>query len=161
MKRIVADTGPLNCLIQVDAIGYLPELFQNVVLPGGVLQELQSPGAPAVVQDWAGNLPPWVEVMEVEIENIPGFRGLSNTDLQVLAAGVELNAPVLLDDLAARTAGKSLGVPVLGTLGVLELAAAKGLVSLPEILARLKQTNIHLSERLFREALLRDAGRKG
>ena len=161
MKRIVADTGPLNYLIQVEGIGHLPGLFQNLVLPQGVLQELQSPGAPAIVQDWVRDLPPWAEVEDVEIGTIPGFRGLSDTDLQVLAAGVELGAPVLLDDLAARTAARSLGIPVIGTLGVLELAAAKGLVSLPEMLARLKQTNIHLSERLYREALFRDAERKG
>ena len=157
MKPIVADTGPLNYLIQVDAIGCVPCIFSKVFLPVGVLDELGSPGAPSLVRDWVRFMPLWVEVVDEESEMTGAFRGLSDTDLQVLMLGMKLQVPVLIDDLAARNVGRSVGIPVLGTLGFLELAAAKGLLRLSEVLERLKKTNIHLGEKLYLEALHRDA----
>ncbi len=49
---------------------------------------------------------------------------------------------------------------MLGTLGFLELAAAKGLVKLPEMLDRLRLTNMHLSDLLYQEALTRNQERQ-
>jgi predicted nucleic acid-binding protein len=158
LKPIVADTGPLNYLIQVDAIGCAPCIFSKVFLPVGVLDELGSPGAPSLVREWVRVLPSWVEVVDSAIEMPDEFqRGLSDTDLQVLTLGMKLQVPVLIDDLAARNVGRGFGIRVLGTLGFLELAAAKGLLRLSEVLARLKNTNIHLGEKLYLEALHRDA----
>jgi predicted nucleic acid-binding protein len=37
---VVADTGPLNYLILIDAVDLLQPLFQEVVIPTGVLGEL-------------------------------------------------------------------------------------------------------------------------
>lgn len=160
MNLIVADTGPLNYLIQVNGIGTLPAVFPRVILPAGVVAELRHENAPQAVRDWSWSLPPWVEVVDRKA-NLPGeFRGLSDTDLQVLAWGSELRATLLVDDLAAREAARRLGLPVLGTLGFLELAAAKGLMNLPEMLDRLRQTNMHLSDQLYQEALRRDQERR-
>ena len=161
MKPIVADTGPLNYLIQVDEIGCVPGVFSRVFLPVLVLDELGSPGAPSLVREWVRVLPSWVEVVDSAIEMPDEFhRGLSDTDLQVLTLGMKWQVPVLIDDLAARNVGRSVGIPVLGTLGFLELAAAKGLLRLSEVLERLKKTNIHLGERLYLDALERDALRR-
>jgi predicted nucleic acid-binding protein len=160
LKLIVADTGPLNYLIQVDGIGAMPEVFPRVILPVGVVAELRHPGAPQAVRDWSRSMPSWVEVVSLR-ENLSGeFRGLSDTDLQVLTWGSNLSATVLVDDLAAREAARRLGLPVLGTLGFLELAAAKGLMKLPEMLDRLRRTNMHLSDHLVDDALRRDRERR-
>jgi hypothetical protein len=45
----------------------------------------------------------------------------------------------------------------IGTLGILEAAAAMNLISLPETLKRLGQTSMFLSASLIRQALERDA----
>lgn len=160
MNLIVADTGPLSYLIQVGAIRLLPAIFPRVILPQGVIAELNHAGAPQSVREWSRSLPLWIEVVGSK-SNLPGsFRGLSDTDLQVLTWGLDLGATVLVDDLAARAAARGLGLPVLGTLGFLELAAAKGLVNLSEMLDRLRLTNIHLSDQLYQDALRRDRERK-
>ena len=45
MSVVVADTSPLNYLIQCEAIDVLPRLYQQVVIPQAVFDELTDPGA--------------------------------------------------------------------------------------------------------------------
>ncbi len=75
---------------------------------------------------------------------------------EVLAIAKETQAAVLLDDLAARKAARRLGLPLLGTLGFLELAATRKLLSLPKAISKLRQTNIRISEDLYGQVLLRN-----
>jgi predicted nucleic acid-binding protein len=65
MIVVVADTSPLNYLIQIDCHELLPALYGQVLIPAAVFQELQHAGTPAAVFGWARQLPPWVEVREV------------------------------------------------------------------------------------------------
>lgn len=50
MIVVVADTSPLNYLIQINCQDVLPELYEQVLIPGGVAAELAHQGPPAVVQ---------------------------------------------------------------------------------------------------------------
>jgi len=47
---VVADTSPLNYLIQIDCDGLLPLLYGKIVVPTGVMQELGHAGAPVAVR---------------------------------------------------------------------------------------------------------------
>jgi hypothetical protein len=49
---------------------------------------------------------------------------------------------------------------VIGTLGLLEQAAARGLLELPDTMERLRQTNARLDPELIHAALERDKARK-
>jgi predicted nucleic acid-binding protein len=40
MRLVVADTGPLNYLVLIDAIAVLPTLFAQVLVPATVYDEL-------------------------------------------------------------------------------------------------------------------------
>ncbi len=62
MILIVADTGPINYLIQIEEIEILPRLIEKVVLPASVQMELLHECAPMAVRAWASNPPVWVEV---------------------------------------------------------------------------------------------------
>ncbi|MGO8752771.1 MAG: DUF3368 domain-containing protein [Thermoguttaceae bacterium] len=55
---------------------------------------------------------------------------------------------------------KQLGLTVAGTLAVLELAAEKGLLSLPTVIAQLRRTTFRAPEKLLAEMLYRDQIRK-
>lgn len=46
MRLVVADTGPVNYLIQIGHIDLLPRMFQRVVLPVAVQAELSNPLPP-------------------------------------------------------------------------------------------------------------------
>jgi predicted nucleic acid-binding protein len=74
--------------------------------------------------------------------------------LQTKASGV------LMDDLDGRAAARRLGLTVIGTLGLLERAAEKGLVELPQAVARLRATSFFVSEELLEAALERDRQRR-
>jgi len=156
MKQLVCDTGPLNYLIQIEAVEFLPELFQQILIPHAVYLELIDPAAPPQVRVWSGQLPSWCRPLSTNSKLEDDFRGLSEADLEVLMIARETKAAVLLDDLAARKAARSLGLPLLGTLGFLELAAKKKLLYLPKVVSKLRQTNIRISEDLYSQVLLRN-----
>jgi hypothetical protein len=57
MRLVVADTGPLNYLVLIEAIELLPKLFEKVFAPEAVRAELLDQDAPAVVRAWAAQPP--------------------------------------------------------------------------------------------------------
>ena len=67
---------------------------------------------------------------------------------------------LLLDETEARQEALRLGLPVSGTIGVLEKAAERDLVNLPEMFSRLSRTSFHISRELLTQALNRDAERR-
>lgn len=58
---VVADTGPLNYLVLIEAVEVLQPLYSNVVVPTTVAEELRSAGAPSAVQKWIAQPPEWLE----------------------------------------------------------------------------------------------------
>lgn len=159
MKLIVADTGPLNYLIQIGCEDVLRELVASVVLPAGVLDELRTAGAPDGVRSWANALPAWVEVREPE-SWIPVESGISDADRSAISLAREIGALLLMDDRGGRAAATRHAVTTIGTLGILEAAAAKKLIHLPDALARLGATSMFLSAELIAAALQRDIARR-
>ncbi len=70
-------------------------------------------------------------------------------------------AVVLMDDLDGRKAARRLGLSVVGTIGLLERAAEKELIKLPETVARLRQTNFFIAPEVLNQVLERDRLRRG
>jgi predicted nucleic acid-binding protein len=66
----------------------------------------------------------------------------------------------LIDDRAGRIAAIRCGLAVVGTIGLLEQAAARGLLELPHTMEQLSRTNARLDPELVRGALERDKARK-
>src|SRR5712691_11600440 len=65
MRLVVADTGPLNYLVLIEATELLPKLFEKVFAPEAVRAELLDQDAPAVVRAWAAQPPGWLDVRTV------------------------------------------------------------------------------------------------
>lgn len=65
MIVVVADTSPLNYLIQINFDHLLPTLYERVLVPSAVLEELRHPMAAAAVGAWLARVPPWLVVQEV------------------------------------------------------------------------------------------------
>jgi predicted nucleic acid-binding protein len=159
MVLVVADTGPINYLIQIGCIELLASLADSTVLPGAVHAELSHPAAPDSVRAWAGKLPVWAVVKDAA--GHIDAPDISATDREAIALARELRAKALLmDDQQARRCAAALGVPTMGTVGILEAAAAKGLVDLQTALSALRETSCYVSEAVIENALARDAARK-
>lgn len=146
----VADTSPLNYLLLIGCADVLPQLYERVLIPQAVYDELRSAGAPEAVRSWATALPSWVETraseapVELNPELDAGEREAISLALEVRAAAV------LLDERAGRRAALEHGLTITGTLGVLEEAARRGLVDLAEVVAQLRRTNFRASPALWK-----------
>jgi predicted nucleic acid-binding protein len=151
---VVSDTSPLHYLILCDAQAILPSLFHSVVIPPMVFAELQQPNTPDRVQEWVSSLPPWVTVQAPKTIDVT--LNIDAGELEAICLAREINAAaVLMDDRAGRNAAGRCGVAVIGTIGLLEQAAVRGLLDLPAALERLRQTNIRLDPQLIQAALER------
>jgi len=56
---VVSNTSPLNYLILIELQHVLPTLFERVLIPDAVMQELRSSAAPKPVKDWLNKIPDW------------------------------------------------------------------------------------------------------
>ena len=133
----------------------------RIFIPRAVLRELQHPNTPAVVRTWLAAPPAWLEIHPI--------AGRPTTALAMLVAGEQkafvlaqaLHANILLiDDGKARDLAIQQGLRVMGTVSVLEQAAAQGCVDLSEVLTRLLTTNFRILPVIINDALARDAERK-
>ena len=153
---VVADAGPLHYLVLIDCAETLGKLFDHVLVPFAVRDELLHPRAPQKVKDWLASAQPWLEIT-------PGqpVRGLHRGETETLQLALEHRADaVLMDDMDGRAAARQLGIPTIFTVAILELAAEKGLIELPTAIAKLKQTSFFIAQEILDAALERDKARR-
>ena len=150
---LVVNSGPLISLARIGQLELLPALFDDIVLPRGVFEEVTQdpklPGAEAI----AGA--EWLRVVEIldreAVERLT--TSLDEGESQVLALAQELEATAAIDERRGRRLAASLGVPQTGTVGILLLAKRRGLIPvLTPLLDQLGAKGIHLSPRLYEEA---------
>lgn len=98
--------------------------------------------------------PGLLRVRDPENETLEGITNqLDRGERAALALAREFGADlVLLDDAAARTQARSLGFRITGTVGLLRLAAERGLIDVPDTVEQLRQCGFYLSESLIRAA---------
>jgi predicted nucleic acid-binding protein len=126
MKAIVNAT-PLIALALLDKLDLLRRMFDEVIVPAAVYEEVvtQGTGRPgAHVIDQAG----WLRVMSPQVVPTlePMLLGLDAGEVEVLLLAREHRPDwVLIDERQGRRVARALGLPVKGTLGIL-LAAVFG-----------------------------------
>jgi len=153
--RVVADTGPLRYLVQIGQVELLPQLFEKILIPTVVSDELRHPSAPQAVRDWMGSRPSWLEVRAVNTSDDPSLGALDEGEKSAIALGLSLPADlVLIDDRRGASVARAKGLEVIGTLGILDLAGRRGVIDLGDAIARLRTTNFRCREEIL-EALLR------
>ena len=161
LMPIVADATVFCSLVMVDATAILPALFGTVLMPPAVVRELQRDSTPARVRAWWRTVPPWVHIHAPRLPPDPALRGFGEGKQEALRLMAEQQAPLLMtDDRDAYQAAVARGIPVPRTLRVLEIAAERGLVDFPRIMARLRAAGFYMPEDVVDEMLTRDAARK-
>jgi predicted nucleic acid-binding protein len=162
MMVVIADTSPLNYLVQISEIDVLPRLYGTIVIPTEVFLELRDADAPAIVYEWISKKPAWLGIR-------PAAGIATSSFLFELDAGerpalqlaqLEDESLLLIADAAGRRAAQSLGLPNIGTLGVLRLAAIEGLVDLPTVLDKLMRTNFRAPVVLIQQLIADDEARR-
>jgi predicted nucleic acid-binding protein len=156
VRLVVADTGPLNYLVLIGSIEILPKLFQSVLVPQEVCDELRHLTAPLAVRAWAERPPTWLDIRQAGAiaGDFPDWRALDDGERAALTLALTLKADlILMDDRAGVAVARQHGFGVTGTLGVLDLAARRGLIDLADAFARLKATNFRYRPQIL-DALL-------
>lgn len=161
MPAVVCDTGPLNYLILIEAADLLPRLFSPVLIPVAVKNELLHPKAPAAVRDWISNSPSWLSVVPAGSYFVAEIPKLGIGECEVIAVALyRLGSLVLMDDRSGTSEAVKSGLNVVGTLALLDRAALRGWIKLPEVFRRLQATSFRAPLRLMARMLEADALRK-
>jgi predicted nucleic acid-binding protein len=149
---VVADTSPFVVLVAIGHVDVLPTLFTEVVIPPQVALELASSRRRQEVRNFIATPPAWLRVVTASVtETIPG---LAAGESAAIALAAELQAGrLLIDEYRGRRAATERGLRVVGTIGVLEIAAAMGSLDLKEAFAKVKQTDFWISQKLLDERL--------
>jgi predicted nucleic acid-binding protein len=131
-------------------------LFQTVILPSAVRDELMD--APLLVKNWIADPPSWIDVRQTIHVHDMSMENLDAGEEEAIALAIELHADLLLmDDREGVIAARRKGIEVTGTLGVLALAAKRGLLNLADAFDKLKQTNFRYQQQII-DTLLNQAG---
>ncbi|MGA2173938.1 MAG: DUF3368 domain-containing protein [Verrucomicrobiota bacterium] len=158
-RAIVADAGPIHYLILIDCADALPKLFEVVLIPPEVRDELLHRFTPQTVKNWITKSPSWLRTEPVLRSH--EVNGLHKGEAAALQLALQANASaVLMDDLDGRAAARRLGLTVIGTIGVLERMSELKLIDLPTTITKLRRTNCFVSAGLLDAALERDRQRR-
>jgi predicted nucleic acid-binding protein len=153
MIVVVADTSPLNYLIQIECQGLLPALFERVFVPTAVVNELDHAGTPPVVRAFLRQMPQWIAVRQVSSPPDSTLAVLDPGEREAIQLAKEEHADLLLmDEKVGTHLARRQGLAVIGTLGILVQAAQHGLVDIEAALARLRATDFRCTPQLFEQA---------
>ena len=159
--NVVADASVLIALSAIDELPLLPALFPaGILVPDAAWKEVveaggDRPGARQLAQAT------WVQVRRTTRIDLVRLlqTNLDDGEAEAIALAQETKADlVLLDERDARRAAEELGIPVLGSIGVLLRSKQAGRISsLRTALDRLQtdghfRVSSHLYARVLREA---------
>jgi len=112
-----------------------------------------------VVRDWVAGLPAWVELTQVDSIDDATLQPLGAGERAAITLALLLHADlILIDERKGAVVALGKGFDVTGTLGVLLLAARRGLVDLADSFARLKRTNFRYRQEIMDELLDQQGG---
>jgi predicted nucleic acid-binding protein len=154
VQVVVADTGPLHYLVLIGEVDCLPRLFETVLVPEMVRDELSRARTPPSVRAWMASPPAWLQIMPSPHLETLLLPELDAGERAAIALATSLPANLLLiDDRRGSAAAIAQGLETTGTLGLLDRAARHGLIDLAASLGRLKATNFRYRPEML-DALL-------
>ncbi len=152
MPDVVSNTGPLIALAGIRQFDLLHELFHRILIPPAVqLEVLDETTLKAITAA------DWITVQGVQdtiaVQLLQEDLGAGESEAIVLAR--ELDAGLLLiDERTARRKAHTLGLSVVGTLGVLLIAKEKGLIAaIQPLLDELRRAGFRMSDDLYFQVL--------
>jgi predicted nucleic acid-binding protein len=154
MIRAVVNSTPLISLSILGHMDLLKLLFDEVVVPVSVYEEVvvQGQGRPGVKDVIFAH---WLVKQSPNEQNTlpPALLGLDRGELDVILLSKETKADwVLIDEKLGRKIAATLGLQVMGTLGILLAAYSAGFFSAKEAddaLETLTANSIRISPRLM------------
>ncbi len=153
---VVSDTTPIISLLKCHRLEILKELFKEIVIPEAVYDELTSnekfPEEAAAIQQC--DFIKTVTLSDRKLLDI--FQRATGLDLgesEAIIYSDENSADLLMmDEVKGRRVAKQMNIKVIGTLGILQLANEKELLSGSDVrdcIDALRSSSRHISEELI------------
>ncbi|HMN89993.1 MAG TPA: DUF3368 domain-containing protein [Saprospiraceae bacterium] len=154
---IVSDTTPFSNLLQIDELGLLSTLYQQIIIPTTVFSELK------ILEKRGFSIQSGINAGWIIIKS-PQYYDVVNELLtfidpgesEAIALAIELQADYLLmDEKEGRQEARARAIPVIGTLGILLEAKKRGLI--PNVKTKmdaLRNINYWISEELYQQMLV-------
>ena len=147
----VVDSSPFIVLAKLGELGLLTAFASKIVVPEQVAVEVLAGPADEASRALASG---GFERRLVAVPNDIAAWGLGLGESAAIAAALELGTVLLVDDLAARRCARTLGLRVIGTLGVALRAKKQGLIpSATPLLMRLRDAGLYLDDEILAAAL--------
>jgi len=154
---VISDTSPLINLACINKIQLLPAIFDQIIIPRSVYEEIVilgkgQPGADII------ELATWISVKDcISIEQVNEFRKeLDQGEAEALTLAIELDADILLmDEFKGRSIARQKEIRVIGLLGILLEAKKKNLIQNVKIEMDklISEANFWISQELYTEVL--------
>lgn len=150
---LVVNSGPLISLARIGQLELLPAVFDGIVLPRAVFDEVTRdrwlPGAETIAKA------DWLRIVEVSdrdaVERLSVWLDAGESEVLVLAQ--QLGVTAAIDERRARGLAAALGVAQTGTVGILLEAKRRELIpAVTPLLDQLGANGIRISSRLYEEA---------
>ncbi len=139
---IIADTSCLILLTKVNELNVLKAVFDKVFITAKIAEEFKQ------------ELPKWIKVVDIPFEEYKNIAEIIDEG-EASAISMSLNMPnslLILDDIRARKYANSLGINIIGTLGVIVKAQKEGKIdSAMVVIEKMQKTNFRVSDKLIEQ----------
>ncbi len=153
---IISDTSPLVCLLHLNQINLLKDLFKNVIIPPAVFNELINA---KIIGDNFLQKNTFIQTKtpcdKKKVEEL--MLILDQGESEAIALSLELKTELLLiDEAPGREIARQYGIPIKGILGVLLQAKEKKLITQVKPLINRLQTeiNFRINNNLLQKILI-------
>ena len=146
-KPIISNNSPLVYLWHLDLLSLLRDLYTEVWIPREVEKEFL--GIEKKSRQDALNNAPWIKAIDVtDPKDVLAYDRLDSGEAAVLALANEHEARlVIIDEKKARQEVLKIGLPFIGTVGILLEAKEEGLIGeIKPLLIALEENGMYLGE---------------
>ncbi len=157
---VVSNSSPLIALARIGRLNLLASFYNQILIPAEVHHEVTAAGRglPGAEEVRSAN---WIEVVSQKSAGHPSLaqacRNLGAGERGAILLAKSLQADlVLLDEWKARRVARDAGLSLVGSIGLLEAGARKGLVPNPrQAYIDLLRQGIRFDIRLLQDSLAR------
>lgn len=153
-NNLIVNASPIISLAKIGCADLLTQMFSNLVIPLGVIEEITAHSSEDEAVKWVMAQDP-IRIQSVDIPEIIAGWNLGKGESQVIAyAYKSVGYTVSIDDRPAKKCAHLFGIKVKGTLAVLIEAKRQGFIPLMRpCLVKLKANGFRMSDRIFQSAL--------
>lgn len=145
MNLIVSDSTTIITLINIDRVDILKNLFEQVIIPFKVYDEVCIKGVTLDASFFIKK-----EIVDKNLYKLLS-KSLDAEESEALVLAMEMKLTLLIDEKKDRSIAHNMDIPIMGLLGVLLLGYKKSILSYGETLKvfeSIKKVDFRVSQRL-------------